>query len=93
MDNAGIAALLRAASWEATLALSDDERMQMDESVRTLSQVLLQGREVYGVTQGFGPLVGYDADDSPTAQGLGLISHLAVGQGAPLSPAVTRLML
>jgi histidine ammonia-lyase len=93
MDNAGIAALLRAASWEATLALSDNERMKMDESVRTLSQALSQGREVYGVTQGFGPLVGYNADDSPTAQGLGLISHLAVGQGAPLSPAVTRLML
>ena len=93
MDNAGIAALLRAASWEATLALSDNERMKMDESVRTLSQALSQGREVYGVTQGFGPLVGYNADYSPTAQGLGLISHLAVGQGAPLSPGVTRLML
>jgi len=93
MDNAGIAALLRAASWEATLALSDNERTKMNESVRTLSQALSQGREVYGVTQGFGPLVGYNADYSPTAQGLGLISHLAVGQGAPLSPGVTRLML
>ena len=93
MDTEGIAALLTAASWEATLALSDKERWKMEESVHTLTQALSEGRKVYGVTQGFGPLVGYDADDSATAQGLGLISHLAVGQGAPLSPEVTRLML
>jgi histidine ammonia-lyase len=93
MDNAGIAALLTAANWEATLALSDKERSRMEESVHTLSHALSQGRKVYGVTQGFGPLVGYNANDSSTAHGLGLISHLAVGQGAPLSPGVTRLML
>jgi histidine ammonia-lyase len=93
MDNAGIAALLTAASWETTLALSDKERLKMEESVHTLSQALSQGRKVYGVTQGFGPLVDYNAGNSSAAQGLGLISHLAVGEGAPLSPGVTRLML
>ncbi len=93
MEKAGIAALITAASWEARLALSDQERRQMEESVHTLWHVLSEGRKVYGVTQGFGPLVVYNADDSSTAQGLGLISHLAVGQGAPLSPEVTRLML
>jgi histidine ammonia-lyase len=93
MENPGIAALITAASWEATLALSDTERWKMEASVHTLSQALSEGRKVYGVTQGFGPLVVYDADDSSTAQGLGLIAHLAVGQGPPLSPEVTRLML
>ena len=93
MDNAGIAALLSAASWEKTLALSDKERLKMEESVHTLSYALSQGHKVYGVTHGFGPLVDYNADNASTTQGLGLISHLAVGQGAPLSPAVTRLML
>jgi histidine ammonia-lyase len=93
MDNARIAAIITAASWEATLALSDKERWRMEESVHTLSQALSEGQEVYGVSQGFGPLVVYKADDSSIAQGLGLISHLAVGQGAPLSPEVTRLML
>ena len=93
MDNAGIAALITAARWEATLELSDKERWKMEESVQTLLRVLSEGRKVYGVTQGFGPLVGHNAHDSSTAQGLGLISHLAVGQGEPLSPDVTRLML
>jgi histidine ammonia-lyase len=93
MEQTGIAALITASSWEARLALSDQERRQMEESVHTLSHALSEGRKVYGVTQGFGPLVVYNADDSSTAQGLGLISHLAVGQGAPLSPEVTRLML
>ena len=86
MDNAGIAALLTAASWETTLALSDKERLKMEESVHTLSHALSEGRKVYGVTPGFGPLADYNADNSSTAQGLGLISHLAVGQGVPLSP-------
>ena len=93
MNNAGLAALLSYASWEATLAVSDDERCKMEESVHTLSQALSKGHKVYGVTQGFGPLVVYQADESSIDQGLGLISHLAVGQGAPLSPEVTRLML
>jgi histidine ammonia-lyase len=93
MDNAGIAALITAANWKAKLALSDKERWKMEESVRTLTQALSEGQKVYGVTQGFGPLAAYTADGSSTAQGLGLISHLAVGQGAPLSPEVTRLML
>ena len=93
MDHERIEALIIAARWEATLSLSDKERWKMEESVHTLSNALSVGRKVYGVTQGFGPLVGYNADDSSTAQGLGLISHLAVGQGEPLAPEVTRLML
>ncbi|QES24479.1 aromatic amino acid lyase [Streptomyces venezuelae] len=50
-------------------------------------------RDVYGTTRGFGPLVTYAADPDPGVQGLGLIRHLATGQGEPLTPAVTRTML
>ncbi|HYN94071.1 MAG TPA: aromatic amino acid ammonia-lyase [Pilimelia sp.] len=56
------------------------------------SRAVLTGTatEVYGLTRGFGPLAGYPADPDPRRHGLGLISHLAVGQGEPLPPAVTR---
>ncbi|MEU9225155.1 aromatic amino acid ammonia-lyase [Streptomyces massasporeus] len=50
-------------------------------------------RRVYGVTHGFGPLVDHAADPDPARQGLGLISHLATGQGEPLPPDVTRTMV
>lgn len=50
-------------------------------------------RRVYGVTHGFGPLVDHPADPDPARQGLGLISHLATGQGEPLPPDVTRTMV
>ncbi|GAB3439769.1 aromatic amino acid ammonia-lyase [Actinophytocola sediminis] len=48
---------------------------------------------VYGVTSGFGPLVGYPGDPDPAAQATGLIAHLTVGQGTPLPRAVVRTMV
>lgn len=93
MYECGVAALLAAAGWQATLTLVNEEREQMEESVRTLSHALSLGGKVYGVTQGFGPLVAYKAEGASQAQGLGLIAHLAVGQGECLSPDVTRFML
>lgn len=89
---ASVEHIVSAARWEARLDLSPSERVKMERSVRTLSRHLDDGLRVYGTTQGFGPLVDYEADASPTAQGQGLISHLAAGQGEPLSPEATRLM-
>jgi histidine ammonia-lyase len=85
--------LIAHAGWDARLALSDNETLLMRESVAVLNKVVADGRRVYGVTQGFGPLVRFTASESLQDQGLGLISHLANGQGEPLSPEVTRYML
>jgi histidine ammonia-lyase len=63
----------------------------MEESVQTLRMLYHRGT-VYGLPRASATR-GHKADNSSTNSGLGLISHLAVGQGAPLSPAVTRLML
>ncbi len=79
--------------WNAVLELSPLERQLMENSVEILNRKVASGARVYGVTQGFGPLVRYGANDSSQAQGLGLISHLATGQGEPIPPDVTRYML
>src|SRR5262245_51434485 len=63
----------------------------MTESVRQLHYRLAAGGDVYGVTRGFGPLVGYQAGTDDESHGLGLIRHLCVGQGEPLSPAASAL--
>ncbi|WDV50134.1 aromatic amino acid ammonia-lyase [Streptomyces coeruleorubidus] len=68
------------------------EQDRMAAAHRTLAG-LDASRRVYGVTHGFGPLVDHPADPDPARQGIGLISHLASGQGAPLPPDVTRTMV
>ncbi len=85
--------LLDAAGWEARLELNALDYRRMNESVEVLERAIGEGRKIYGVTQGFGPLVGYRANTNADDQGLGLISHLGAGQGEPLSPDVTRFML
>jgi histidine ammonia-lyase len=85
--------LFPAAGWNARLELALSERLQMEQSVVVLNEAVRQGRKIYGVTQGFGPLVTYDANANGDEQGLRLISHLAAGQGEPLAPDTTRFML
>lgn len=85
--------LFPAASWNTRLELTEDDRWRMEQSEAVLAKAVRAGRKIYGVTQGFGPLVIYDASRSTQDQGLGLISHLAAGQGEPLSPDTTRFML
>ncbi|MDS1271517.1 aromatic amino acid ammonia-lyase [Lipingzhangella sp. LS1_29] len=86
------AALLAAAGWKNQLSLSEAEREQMVQGHALLTEAV-QVRPVYGVTQGFGPLADHTADPDPKRQGMGLIDHLTVGQGRPLPPDVTRLMV
>ncbi|MBR8640373.1 aromatic amino acid lyase [Streptomyces tuirus] len=76
----------------APLELNAAEQARMTAAHRTLTG-LDGSRRVYGVTHGFGPLVDHPADPDPARQGLGLISHLATGQGEPLPPDVTRTMV
>jgi histidine ammonia-lyase/tyrosine ammonia-lyase len=52
-----------------------------------------EGAPVYGLTTGFGPLHEHDAPtDATTAQGHGLIAHLATGSGVLLPPVLVRAM-
>lgn len=64
----------------------------MAESAATIDKALVAGRQIYGLTQGFGPLVTFAAA-SEAEQGSSLISHLGTGQGRPLEPDVCRLIV
>ncbi len=85
--------ILREAAWDAALSLGPGDAERMRASREILDGKLDRGEPVYGVTHGFGPLVTYRASDSRFDQGAGLISHLGSGQGAPLSPEVSRLVV
>ncbi|SFQ73100.1 histidine ammonia-lyase/tyrosine ammonia-lyase [Amycolatopsis arida] len=52
-----------------------------------------EGRAVYGASTGFGPLVGFAGRGEDTDQCENLLSHLTVGQGPDLPPAVVRAAL
>ncbi|MFF5445540.1 aromatic amino acid ammonia-lyase [Streptomyces sp. NPDC012888] len=84
--------LLAESAFDAKIELTGADRRRMAASRAVFERARLV-RDVYGATRGFGPLVGYAADADPGVQGLGLIRHLAAGQGEPLSPAVTRTMV
>lgn len=89
-----IADLLELASEKAVIEeCTPDELQRMRASVIVLEKVLASDDQVYGITRGFGPLVDYAASDSLEVQGLGLISHLATGQGDALTPDVSRLVM
>ncbi|MBP2471926.1 histidine ammonia-lyase [Crossiella equi] len=62
-------------------------------SFDSLSAALDSGAPIYGVSRGFGPLAEFQADADVHKHGLGLISHLSVGQGEDLDIETTRLML
>ncbi|GLU50035.1 histidine ammonia-lyase [Nocardiopsis ansamitocini] len=65
----------------------------MRGGMTTLAKTLADGKPVYGVTNGFGPLVAFPAAESAQEQGSGLIAHLATAQGSPLPPDVCRLVV
>jgi histidine ammonia-lyase len=88
-----LAAAVRGAGWDARLAPCDaDDVARMRASADTVARHLAADEPIYGLTQGFGPLVLYGAE-SELEQGSSLISHLGTGQGRPLAPEVTRLVL
>lgn len=81
------------AAWDAKLdSCTDADIARLKSSADTVDQYLADGRPIYGLTQGFGPLVLYPAK-SEMEQGNSLISHLGTSQGAPLPPEASRLVL
>jgi histidine ammonia-lyase len=90
---ATVAEVVTAAGPGSTQELTEDEERRMLEARDQLDAHVAAGGEVYGVTTGFGPLASYPGGRSSVAHGAGLIAHLAVGQGLPLSPEATRLLV
>jgi histidine ammonia-lyase len=89
----GLAHLVRRAGWDAVLAdCGPRDVARMAESAAVLDKALAAGDQIYGLTQGFGPLVRFTAE-SELEQGASLISHLGSGQGAPLGPDVCRMIV
>jgi histidine ammonia-lyase len=66
----------------------------IEASARTVASVLAEGRSVYGINTGFGSLADttIDTDQVTELQRRLVLSH-CTGVGAPLSEAVTRLVL
>lgn len=88
-----LAETARNASLEARIGpCSPSDIVRMEASAATIAKHLAAQQPIYGLTQGFGPLVVYAAE-SEMEQGSSLISHLGTGQGRPLDPAVSRLIL
>ncbi len=88
-----LADIVRSTAWDARLEpCTGEDVARMAHSARVVDDHLAAGRPVYGLTQGFGPLVLHGAE-SELEQGSSLISHLGTGQGEPLSPEVSRLIL
>lgn len=86
-----LAGLLRATEWDATIECDEEDAFRMRSGVSALEKALADGRLVYGVNRGFGPLVAFEAADSFEEQGSGLIAHLGTAQGQALPADVSRL--
>ncbi|MET9294344.1 aromatic amino acid ammonia-lyase [Streptomyces sp. NPDC003077] len=81
------------AAWDAKLdPCTDADVARLEKAAETIDRHLADGRPIYGLTQGFGPLVLYRAT-SEMEQGGSLIAHLGTSQGAPLPPETSRLVL
>ncbi|MDI6105172.1 aromatic amino acid ammonia-lyase [Actinoplanes sp. NEAU-A12] len=92
-SRAYLADLVRNAAWGTKVeSCTDADIARMGASSAVVAKQLAAGEPIYGLTQGFGPLVVYAAD-SEMEQGTSLISHLGTAQGRPLDPEVSRLVL
>ena len=76
------------------ITLSEDARAVVRASKQVLDHAIAEGRRIYGVTTGSGPLshqvIGRDLLGEMQRR---LVLSNAVGVGAPLSPTVTRRIL
>lgn len=81
----------RVARGEQSVLLSEDRGNLLDRRHRALTDI--DGRRLYGMHTGFGPLACEDAGDEPTAHQLGLVAHLGSGVGPRLSPTEARAVL
>ncbi|MBB6421398.1 aromatic amino acid ammonia-lyase [Streptomyces sp. AK010] len=88
-----LAEIVSSAAWDARLEpCTPAEVARLEQSAATIAEHLAGGQPIYGLTQGFGPLVLFPAT-SEMEQGSSLISHLGTSQGRLLSPETSRLVL
>lgn len=71
--------------------LDVEDLMALERGVEVMDAALRDAAGVYGVTHGFGALVDHPGGGPGNETGVGLIHHLATGQGPFLSPRVCRL--
>ncbi|MEM7529424.1 MAG: aromatic amino acid ammonia-lyase [Pseudomonadota bacterium] len=85
---------LRIAEGRCHAVISQNGADRIAASHQRLQSVIAEGRVVYGITTGFGPLANRQlAPGQATALQEGLIAHLATGLGAPFSWLEARLIL
>lgn len=86
---------LRAAhSGPVRIEVAKSERDRVSRGARTVAKILAQGEPIYGVNTGFGKLAQTRiADEDLTDLQLNLLRSHAAGTGAPLPPAIVRLIL
>lgn len=76
------------------VSLSAGARAEVAASHALLQQAIAEGRRIYGVTTGFGPLADhYVHPDRTEDLQRGLVYHLATGVGDPLAVDATRAMM
>jgi tyrosine ammonia-lyase len=77
-----------------TMRLSAVAEERMKRSRELLERAVQEGRLIYGVTTGFGPLAGRYISPEQTEQlQRNLVSHLATGVGRPFSNVQTRAIM
>ena len=90
----GLADLRRVAREPVRLRLDDEARAAIAASAATVTDLLGEGRVIYGINTGFGLLASTRIDDADleTLQRSLVLSH-AAGIGAPMDEATVRLMM
>ncbi|WP_089158204.1 HAL/PAL/TAL family ammonia-lyase [Micromonospora sp. NBS 11-29] len=84
---------LRAARDPITVVVGPQVRGRVTAARTFLSKVRGDDRAVYGVTTGFGALVGYAGRADPRDQADNTLAHLGAGQGPDLDAEVVRATL
>jgi histidine ammonia-lyase len=93
VSTAYLAQIVQQSSFDAKLEPCDAQDVaRMEASAETVAKHLAAQEPIYGLTQGFGPLVLYSAK-SEMEQGSSLITHLCTGQGKLLDPDVSRFIM
>jgi histidine ammonia-lyase len=75
------------------VALTERVRRDVHRCAEFVDEAAAAGTPIYGLTTGYGSLVGFAAHSDPVVHGKGLIRFLEVGQGDLLPPALGRAML
>jgi len=87
------AADLEAVATPVAVILSDEVRSRVASCEKFVADAAASGRQVYGLTTGYGPLVAFGSNPDPGANSRGLVNFLQASQGPPLPVAIVRAML